>query len=238
MNEEPGSIWLRPVRAAKGPMPEYSRSQIAQAGVAVADADGLAAVTMRRVAEEVGAGSASLYRYVSKRDELLELMIDEVTGEFTPVTKSGDWPADLLVLAREFRGIYLRHPWVVTATAEMSPTGPNAVAFLENALTLLGDVEVESRVKLEAVAVLSGMVRLLVGFELTRAGSQQTIQQWQASQAAYLAHVADDGHHPHLTAALGSAGEGSVSEPVFDRVLARVLPGLLQPAASTDVADR
>lgn len=225
-----GSIWLRPVRAAKGPVPEYSRTQIARAGVAVADSEGLVAVTMRRVAAEVGAGSASLYRYVSTRDELLELMIDEASGEFATVEASGNWVDDLLSLGREFRSIYLRHPWLLGAIGTAPPVGPNAIRFLENALALLEDVAADPAVKLEAIAVFSGLVRLLVGFELERHSSRESVSQWQADQAAYLAHVAADGEHPRLAAALAGAGDPSESRPVFDRVLERVVPGLLREA--------
>ncbi|MDN5854467.1 MAG: TetR/AcrR family transcriptional regulator C-terminal domain-containing protein, partial [Actinomycetia bacterium] len=218
-----GSIWLRPVRAAKGPVPEYSRAQIARAAIAVADSDGLATVTMRRVATEVGGASASLYRYVATRDELLDLMIDEVSGEFENVERSGSWLDDLLRLANEFRTIYLRHTWLVGAIGPTTPIGPNAVRFLENALTLLQDVTVEPAAKLEAIAVFSGVIRMLVGFELDRSASRETVTQWQAGQAAYLAYVAGNGEHPHLAAAIAAAGEPADSAPVFDRVLERVL---------------
>lgn len=225
-----GSVWLRPVRAAKGPVPEYSRAQIARAGVAVADSEGLVAVTMRRVAAEVGAGSASLYRYVSTRDELLELMIDEASGEFATVEASGNWADDLLALASEFRSIYLRHPWLLAATGSAPPVGPNAVRFLENALTLVADVAVDPGVKLESIAVFSGLVRLLSGFELERHASGESVSQWQAGQAAYLAHVAADGEHPQLAAALSASGDPGERGSVFDRVLERVLPGLFRDA--------
>src|SRR6201986_168632 len=81
MNNAP-SIWLRPERSARGPVPEHSRAEIAQAAVALADEGGLAAVTMRSVAAAIGTGPASLYRYVATRDEILELMIDEAGGEY------------------------------------------------------------------------------------------------------------------------------------------------------------
>ncbi len=76
------SIWTRPERAARGPAPEHSRAEIAAAGVALADRRGLAAVTMRSVAAAIGAAPASLYRYVATRDELVELMADQVYGEY------------------------------------------------------------------------------------------------------------------------------------------------------------
>ena len=76
-----GSIWSRPERAPRGPVPEHSRAKFAVAGIVIADADGLDAVTMRSVAAAVGTGPASLYRYVGNRGELLELMADQARGE-------------------------------------------------------------------------------------------------------------------------------------------------------------
>ena len=76
------SIWLRPERSARGPVPEHSRAEIARAAMTLADQGGLAAVTMRSVAAAIGTGPASLYRYVGTRDEILELMADEAAGEY------------------------------------------------------------------------------------------------------------------------------------------------------------
>lgn len=118
------SIWLRPERAGRGPAPAFDRDRIAAAGIALADADGLTAVTMRAVALALGAGPASLYRYVATRDELLELMIDQVNGEISyAALGSGHWLDDLLALARQSRGVYLAHPWLLDATATRTPWG-------------------------------------------------------------------------------------------------------------------
>ena len=76
------SIWTRPERSARGPSPEHSRAEIASAGITLADASGLGAVTMRSVAAAIGTAPASLYRYVATRDELVELMADQVYGEY------------------------------------------------------------------------------------------------------------------------------------------------------------
>ncbi len=77
----PATVWSRPERGARGPAPERSRTQITTAALAPADAEGLAAVSMRALAQRLGTGPASLYRYVGSRDELLDLMADAVAGE-------------------------------------------------------------------------------------------------------------------------------------------------------------
>src|ERR1039457_7550624 len=89
------SIWARPERSARGPSPEHSRAEIASAGIRLAAADGLSAVTMRSAASAIGTAPASLYRYVATRDELVELMADQVYGEYVYEPPSGRPVADL-----------------------------------------------------------------------------------------------------------------------------------------------
>jgi AcrR family transcriptional regulator len=131
------SVWTRPERAPRGPVPEHSRAKIAAAGILIADADGLGAVTMRSVAAAVGTGPASLYRYVVNRGELVELMADQARGELDYTTAAGGPPAArLLAIAREGRALYLRHPWLLDVQAAPVP-GPNAVMFIEHTLAAL-----------------------------------------------------------------------------------------------------
>src|SRR5690349_18998544 len=75
------SIWTRPDRGTRGPRPEHSRAEIAAAAIALADSGGLAAATMRAVAAELGTAAGSLYRYLSSRDDLLDLMVDAALAE-------------------------------------------------------------------------------------------------------------------------------------------------------------
>jgi AcrR family transcriptional regulator len=235
MAEQPAhSIWLRPERSGRGPAPAFDRDRLAAAGVALADAHGLPAVTMRAVAESLGAGPASLYRYVTTREELVELMIDRVNGEMSFAgLGSGRWLDDLLALARQGRRLYLDHPWLLDATAVRSPLGPNAVAFLEHALSSLADLPVTPRTKLETISVLNSLTASLTKVEITQHRTGRTLAQWQQAQAEYLTQVVASGDHPHLAAALGSAAtdaEQEAPEQLFDRFLTRVLTGLLQPA--------
>ena len=228
------SIWLRPERAGRGPAPTFDRARIASAGVLLADADGLPAVTMRAVAVALGAAPASLYRYVATRDELLELMIDQVNAEISySGLGSGRWLDDLLTLARQSRSVYLTHPWLLDATATRTPVGPRAVTYLEHALASLADLDVSPRTKLEAIAILNAVVSTLTRAEVTQRLAGRTIPQWQQAQAEYLTQVALAGHHPHLTTALtGQLPEAEdPPESLFDRILTRTLTGLLQPDA-------
>jgi AcrR family transcriptional regulator len=241
MNQPPPSIWLRPERSARGPVPEHSRAEIARAAVALADEGGLTAVTMRSVAAAIGTGPASLYRYVTTRDEILELMADEAAGEYQfapppPPSQPQQPLAGLLELAHQARHIFRRHPWLLDLPAAGGLPGPNAIDFTEHVLAVLDGTPLTSAARLELVGIFTGLVRLLTRTEadLRRAGQQ--LAQWQDALAGYLASAVTDGRRPHLTAALASALAGTSTEQTevppaaddpFDQTLTRLLTGLL-----------
>jgi AcrR family transcriptional regulator len=225
------SIWIRPERAARGPAPEHSRAEIAAAGVALADASGLAAVTMRSAAAAIGTAPASLYRYVATRDELVELMADQVYGEMSyHEPGSGDPVADLLRLARQSRAIYHRHPWLLDVPATGTLPGPNAVAFIEHTLAALAAVELTGPEKLVTVGLFSGVVRLFAQTEISQRQAGQDAVQWQNALGGYLLQISAAGQHPHLAgalAALPAGGGPAQEEPLFDQAMTRILTGLL-----------
>ncbi|MCW6007251.1 TetR/AcrR family transcriptional regulator, partial [Micromonospora sp. CPCC 205371] len=134
-------IWARPERAAKGPAPSKSRRQIAAIAVALADAEGVEAVSMRKVAAALEVGTASLYGYVDSKDELYDLMVDWVEGEDgPPPSLSGDWSSDLSWLAHRIRGSILRHPWTASITAGRPNFGPTCLAWIEYGLAAMDDL--------------------------------------------------------------------------------------------------
>jgi len=106
------SVWLRPGHAARQPVPAFSRDEITRVAIELADQGGLEAVSMRRIAARVGSAPTSLYWYFSDKDELYELMTDAVLGEIPlPEHPSGDWRADLAVIAQAVRTTLSRHSW-------------------------------------------------------------------------------------------------------------------------------
>ena len=235
----PPSIWLRPERSARGPVPEHSRAEIARAAVALADQGDLAAVTMRSVAAAIGTGPASLYRYVDTRDDILELMADEVVGEYHPAQPAPPQPAlaGLLQLAHQARQIFQRHPWLIDLPSVGNLPGPNAIAYTERVLAVLDGTALSSTARLELVGIFTGLVRLLVRTEADQRRAGQQLAQWQEALGAYLTAAVADGRSPHLAAALAdqaaTASTGSPPGPddLFDRILAQILAGLLDPPA-------
>ncbi|MEU5541226.1 TetR/AcrR family transcriptional regulator C-terminal domain-containing protein [Streptomyces sioyaensis] len=221
------TVWSRPERGARGPAPERSRRQITAAAIALADAEGLAAVSMRALAQSLGTGPASLYRYVASRHDLLDLMADAVAGEIDlTAAPSGDWIGDLVGLALQAKAAYVRHPWLLDLNAQqVSAIGPHAIDYLDHALAVLAQAPGSSQQKLETIGLVGGLATLFARQQLT---ATTTLP----AQAAYLADVAAEGRHPHLLAALATAGPPPSGSPadwdaLFARLLGRLLPGLL-----------
>jgi AcrR family transcriptional regulator len=232
-DESGGSIWTRPERQSRGPVPEHSRAEIASAGVALADAAGLGAVTMRSVAAAIGTGPASLYRYVTNRAELVELMADQARGEIGyDGSGSGEPAARLLAIAREGHALYLRHPWLLDVPAAPIP-GPNAIAFIENCLAALSGVDLSGPAKLETIGLFSGAVRLTAQTEIEQRRAGRDTAAWQSELATYLSRIAAAGRNPHLAAVLADAAASSHpqhQDDLFDRAMTRILAGLLPPS--------
>jgi AcrR family transcriptional regulator len=226
------SIWTRPERPGRGPIPEHSRTEIASTGTALADAAGLGTVTMRNVAAAIGTGPSSLYRYVTNRAELLELMADQARGELTyEGAGSGKPAARLLAIAREGHALYLRHSWLLDIPAAPIP-GPNAIAFIEHCLAALSGVDMSGSAKLETIGLFSGAVRLLAQTEIEQQQAGQDATQWQSELTAYLSQIAAAGQHPHLAAVLADTPSAHPARPqddLFERAMARILASLLPP---------
>ena len=209
---------------------------VVAAAVALADGDGLDAVSMRTVAARLGAGAMSLYNYVPDKEALIAAMIEHVSGEQRlPTGPSGDWRADLSVLAREQRALLHRHPWLVDALSHRQPLGPNALAALEFAAAALAPTGQPASTRLETFALLTGFVVNVVRTELAddaaRSASAADSGRRQRELLELLELLAS-GRYPHVAAALAGTGPGAdADEPGerFERLLARMLDGLGAP---------
>ncbi|MGY4952264.1 TetR/AcrR family transcriptional regulator [Streptomyces nigrescens] len=228
---DPEQLWSRAERPRRGRPPAHSRAEITDAAVALADAEGLGAVTMRAVAARIGAGTMSLYSYVPNKETLLELMIDQVSGGHRlPAEPSGDWRADLRQFAHEQRAIMRRHPWLSAALSARQTFGPNALAALEYALAALAPIGLDASARLETFSLLTGFVASHVSYELAQeraveAGGRSSGELLDA-QDRYLRSIAAEGRYPHLAQALAVPSHDSAPDAVFDRLLGRMLNGL------------
>jgi AcrR family transcriptional regulator len=217
------SVWMRPERSAVGRPAQWSQAEITEVALRVADAEGLDAVTMRRVAAELGTGAASLYRYVETREDLLDLMTDAVGAEYEFASPTADWLADLTAFGDQARAIFRRHRWLAGLIMTRPVIGPNGTGVIEHFLTLLQEHPAALEAKMEAFGMLNGITAAFTLHEQADPGLQ-------ARNLAYLGHALTSGEHPRLAALLSPEAQLSPPGELADRypdIMARVLTGLL-----------
>jgi AcrR family transcriptional regulator len=213
----------------RGPRPRHSREDVARAAVAIADRDGLDAVTFRAVAARLGTGVMSLYNYVPDKQALVYEMTELVSAELDLPEPTGDWRADMHMVAGRQRDLVHRHPWLVTALSHLQPLGPATLALLEFALVALEPAGLPARDRLETISLVNGFVLNIVRAELDgRAAAAEP--QRQAGQFAMLPELLATGRYPRFAAAIAAGGEPETFDPAahFDRLLDRILDGLVR----------
>jgi len=204
----------------RGRPPTHTRSQVVAAAIAVADAEGLDALTMRRLAAELGAGVMSLYTYVRDKDDLVDLMVEQVS-EFDPA-RAG---AGLLGLVSWQRELMLRHPWMPSALPNRKLAGPNLLGYLERGLAALETTGLPGAAKMEILALLTGFVASFVSNELAQARAGVTDSQRIQEHVTQLRTAVASGAYPQLARAFA---EGSTAAtPSFERIAARMIAGLI-----------
>jgi AcrR family transcriptional regulator len=234
----PASIeaaWGLRERPSKGPKPGLSLQRIVAAAVKVADAEGLAAVSMGRVAADLGASTMSLYRYVAAKDELLALMMDAAGGPPPAVPVAGEgWRAGLSRWARAELDFHRRHPWVMRIPISGPPVTPNQIVWLDRGLGCLGGTGLEEGEKLSVMLLLTGYVRNYATIEADLAeGARASGADPQAASSSYgrlLAKLADAERFPalHTLVASGLFEQEEPEDPdaEFAFGLERVLDGI------------
>jgi AcrR family transcriptional regulator len=159
----PASIetaWGLRGRARKGPKPGLSLVRIVEAAMRIAAREGIAGVSMSRVATELGTSAMSLYRYVAAKDELLALMVDAAYGLPPEASEPDeDWRAGLARWAWAYHDALRLHPWVLRVPITGPPRTPNEVAWVENGLRSLGSTGLSEPEKMSVILLLSGFVR-------------------------------------------------------------------------------
>jgi AcrR family transcriptional regulator len=207
---------------------------VASAAVAIADDGGLDAVTFRAVAARLGTGVMSLYNYVPDKQALVYEMTELVSAELELPEPSGDWRADLHRVARTQRDVVLRHPWLIAATSHRQPIGPHMLTLLEWALGALEPTGLSARDQLELIALVNGFALNMVQAELNN--SAATADQ---DQFAQLPDLLATGRYPRFAALIAAGGEPETFDPAahFDRLLDKILDGLVGPDPHTEAHD-
>jgi AcrR family transcriptional regulator len=163
----PASIemaWGIRERPTKGPKRGLSLEQVVDAGVRVATAEGIGAVSMSRVAGELGTSAMSLYRYVASKDELLWLMIDGAFGQVeAPEPAEGTWRERLEQWARHELDALRRFPWILRIPIFSAPLMPHQLRFLEWGLRALGGTRLEEGEKMSVLLLVTSYTRSYAG---------------------------------------------------------------------------
>lgn len=168
-------LWGETAPRRRGPKPVLSAGQIVQAAMDLADAEGLNAVSMARVAEAVGYTPMALYRHVSGKDELLVLMSDAVAADLPDVPTGVGWRAGLEAWTRAQIELGITRPWMLELPLSAAPPGPNRVRWIDQAFGFLRPVDLPPDEKLAIVGLLAQHVlgESRVHIESRRAAVQQ-----------------------------------------------------------------
>lgn len=191
-------VWERPEPPERPAPAPLSRERIVQAAIRLADADGLDAVSLRKVAAELDVGPMRLYGYIDTKEELLDLMVDAVHAEIRP---TGDgWREVLRSLAEATRRAAHRHEWLADLIGGRPQLGPDSLTAGEAVLAALGEVDLDTVVP--AVAAVNAYVIGAVRREITERRAERASgmdqRQWQAAYGPYLRRTFATGRFPAL----------------------------------------
>ncbi len=216
----------------RGPRRGLTLEAIVDAGIEVASTEGVAALSMARIAKRLGVGTMSLYRYVAAKDELLTLMVDTALGPAPPLPASGGWRAGLTAWCDGLRDTYRRHPWGLRVPISAPPLGPNNVAWLDRALAALAETRLSEQDKLSCALVLSGFVRndATLTADFAAASSGQSVM---PGYGTLLAQITSADEFPWLHAAIasGALDDEDDMDLEYQFGLARILDGIAELVA-------
>ncbi|MGC9665905.1 TetR/AcrR family transcriptional regulator [Planosporangium sp. 12N6] len=229
-------LWRDPSAVPRrGPRRGLSLDAVVDAATAVADDEGLDALTMRRVAQALGVSPMTVYTYVPGKAELLDLMLDAAYGRMPRADTAGQpWRQRLAVVADANRALFAAHPWTVTVSTLRPPLGPGAIAKYEHELSALDglgltDVEMDDCLTY-LLTFVQANARAMIDARTARRVTAMDDEQWWAAAGPLLARVLDPRAYP-LASRVGTAAgtaHGSTLDPdhAYDFGLRRVLDGL------------
>ncbi len=206
-------------QGSRGPRQRVGTDDVVRVAIALADADGLEAFSLRKVAEQLGLAPMSLYTYVPGRAELIVLMVDEVAGECSYAPHAGPLRERMAAIARLTWNELQRHPWLLQVQDSRPGLGPHGSARYEWQLAAiegvgLGDVEMDQAITL-LTGFAEGAARAAVRARGAREESGMTDQEWWDLNAPLLARVMDEDDYPVSCRVGRAAGEayGAATDP-------------------------
>jgi AcrR family transcriptional regulator len=229
------TVWARDDEQASGPQP-LSRGAIVAAAIEIADADGLEAVSIRRLATKLEARPMSLYSHIGRKGDLIDLMVDEVmAGAIIPGgPPTDDWRKALREIAQRTRESVRVHPWMIAAAFHRPFLGPNALRHIDQSLAAVSELPLSperKRAVLLAVDTYTlGYVRWEAMSPKSKGGSpcagHGEAAPSPAEIDAYLAAQAATGDYPHLAEFVGKEMGLGVKAEKFEIGLEWLLTGI------------
>lgn len=228
-------LWNVPPPPRPGPKPRLTTEGIAEVAIHLADQHGLAAVTLRRVAEELGVTAMSLYGYVPSKAELLDLIADRAYAQFpTPDHGQTGWRTRLEVIARQNWTLYLTHPWLLQIATSRPLLGPHLTAKYDYELSAvdglgLSDIEMDLVVSL-VNDYIHGAARTAVDAAAAQSQTGVTDEQWWQTYGPLLGQVLTPERYPTAVRVGSAAGAeyNAAHDPArsFEFGLHRILDGI------------
>jgi AcrR family transcriptional regulator len=233
-------LWGRRGRGQRGPKPGLSIDAIVAAAMRIADAEGLEAMSMAHVADQLGFTTMSLYRHVTSKEELLQLMWNaSAQGAEELVITGDDWRARLQMWAMVQRSMIDQHPWITQMPMAAPPMAPNSLAFVERGLEAMDDTALTDADKLRVIGLISSytLSEARMAHDAARAARQAQaaaaasepgpVWTWEA----LVREVADEQTYPRLhrlarSASIGDDPSGFNEQEEFRFGLDRILDGV------------
>jgi len=245
-------LWGRRGRGQRGPKPGLSVDAIVAAAIAIADAEGLEAVSMAHVADQLGFTTMSLYRHVTSKEELLQLMWNgSAQGAEELVITGDDWRARLRMWAMVQREMIDRHPWITQMPMAAPPMAPNSLTFVERGLEAMDDSGLADADKLRIIGLISSytLSEGRMAHDAARAARQaqagatgtEPLPAW--TWEGLVREVADEQTYPRLhrlawSASIGDDPTGFDEQEEFRFGLDRILDGVEVLIARTQARAR
>ncbi|WP_329236320.1 TetR/AcrR family transcriptional regulator [Actinoallomurus sp. NBC_01490] len=225
-------LWGMADRPSRGPRPRLSVEQITRTAVEIADAEGLGAVSMQRIAATFGFTTMSLYRYVPGKADLVALMVDMAIGERPDLDAVPDgWRDRLAEWARQCLRIFTRRPWLLEATSGHRVMGPNELGWMDAALAILAAAGFTPVEQHDAFLLVVGHVRSVAQY--TSGADRLRVDEWSVAVGERLTRHAD--HFPAVVAAIQGGGYAKAADEPLEFGLRCLLGGLEKLLAQDSV---
>ncbi len=238
--ELPRSIalaWGVAAEPQRGPKREMSVEKIVDAAIEIADAEGLAAVSMAAVAAKLGYTPMSLYRYITAKDDLILLMQEAATGMPSAETSEGGWREQLEKLHAEQLHSYLRHPWALDVPISGAPVTPKSAAWMDSGLRALADTPLSHDESLSVILMVTGLARwagiVFAGYDRAARERGLSTEQITVQEDALFRELITADAFPALRAAI-DAGVFLADGDPFAFGLARALDGVAAHIAAIE----